>query len=145
MRPELLDQVWNRLVFLHGSGRPPGDDPHEVRGLQAYRYLAELGRTDKQLGATRQRALAAPLSPMKPEFPNSSLLRWKHGAIEQFGERDRPDPRDLSLRLCSSASSRTMPRISSITGVWRRIGGSVTFDMRSEDPTDSERRHQSGG
>src|SRR5215813_11955737 len=32
---DVLDQVWDRLVFYTVADALPGDDPHEVRGLQA--------------------------------------------------------------------------------------------------------------
>ena len=75
---ELLDQVWNRLVFYTVADALPGDDPHEVRGLQAYRYLAELGRTDKQLGATSSGPGSTSLAE-KPGIPDSSPSRWNTG------------------------------------------------------------------
>ena len=130
---ELLDQVWNRLVFYTVADALPGDDPHEVRGLQAYRYLAELGRTDKQLGATSSGPGSTSLAE-KPGIPELLALALEHGAIEQSVSGT-----GLTLATSPYAFVRLLEPDNAANfeqyGLWRRIGGSVTFDMRSEDPT----------
>ncbi len=52
MASELLDEFWDRLVFYTVADALPGDQLHAVRGLRAYRYLAEVPRTDKQVGSS---------------------------------------------------------------------------------------------
>ena len=130
---ELLDQVWNRLVFYTVADALPGDDPHEVRGLQAYRYLAELGRTDKQLGATSSGPGSTSLAE-KPGIPELLALALEHGAIEQS-----VNGTGLTLSTSPYAFVRLLEPDNAANfeqyGLWRRIGGSVTFDMRTEDPT----------
>ncbi len=127
------DQVWNRLVFYTVADALPGDDPHEVRGLQAYRYLAELGRTDKQLGATSSGPGSTSLAE-KPGFSELLALALEHGAIEQSVSGT-----GLTLSTSPYAFVRLLEPDNAANfeqyGLWRRIGGSVTFDMRSEDPT----------
>ncbi|HSE44580.1 MAG TPA: hypothetical protein VLA89_04550, partial [Gemmatimonadales bacterium] len=128
-----LDQVWDRLVFYTVADALPGDDPHEVRGLQAYRYLAELGRTDKQLGASSSGPGSTSLAE-KPGIPELLALALEHGAIEQS-----VNGTGLTLSTSPYAFVRLLQPDNAANfdqyGLWRRIGGSVTFDMRSEDPT----------
>jgi hypothetical protein len=128
-----LDQVWDRLVFYTVADALPGDAPHEVRGLQAYRYLAELGRTDKQLGASSSGPGSTSLAE-KPGIPELLALALEHGAIEQSVSGT-----GLTLSTSPYAFVRLLEPDNAANfdqyGLWRRIGGSVTFDMRSEDPT----------
>ncbi len=130
---ENLGLVWNDLIFYTVADALPGDEPHEVRGLKAYRYLAELGRTDKQLGATSSGPGSTSLAE-KPGIPDLLALALEHGAIEQSVSGT-----GLTLSTSPYAFVRLLEPDNAANfeqyGLWRRIGGSVTFDMRTEDPT----------
>ncbi len=129
---EMLDQVWDRLVFYTVADALPGEELHAVRGLRAYRYLAEIGRTDKQLGAGSGGPGTTTLSE-KPGIAELIALAMEHGAIERS-----TDGTGLTLSTSPYAFVRLIQPDNAVNydrfGLWRRLGVSATFDLQGQDP-----------
>jgi hypothetical protein len=129
---ENLEQVWDRMVFYTVADALPGDELHQVRGLRAYRYLAEVTRTDKQVGSTASGPGSTTLS-QKPGIAELLAFAIEHGAIEQStngtGVTLSTSPYAF-VRLIEPDNAENFDRF----GFWRRIGASATLDTRAEDP-----------
>lgn len=128
----LLDEFWNRLVFYTVADALPGDDLHAIRGLAAYRYLAEVTRTDKQTGA----ASGAPGSTTLSEHAGIAellALAVEHGAVESS-----TDGTGLTLSTSPYAFVRLLEPDNAANfdrfGLWRRLGASATFNLASSAP-----------
>lgn len=133
---ELLDQVWDRLVFYTVADALPGDDLHQVRGLRAYRYLSEVTRTDKQLGATSSGPGSTTLAE-KPGIPDLVAFAVDHGAVEQTisgtGLTLTSSPYAF-IRLLRPDNATNFDQY----GLWRRLGVSATFNLQTEDSTQGD-------
>ena len=129
---ELLDQVWNGMVFYTLADALPGDQVHAIRGLRAYRYLAEVTRTDKQVGSTASGPGSTTLS-QKPGFAELLALAIEHGAVEQStngtGVTLSTSPYAF-VRLVTPDNAENFDRF----GFWRRIGASATLNPQTQDP-----------
>jgi hypothetical protein len=130
---EEVEAAWDRMVFYTLADALPGDDLHEIRGLHAYRYLAEVTRTDKQVGSTASGPGSTSLS-QKPGIAEVLAFAIEHGAVEQTtsgtGVTLSTSPYAF-VRLITPDNAANYDRF----GVWRRIGASATFNPQTEGST----------
>jgi hypothetical protein len=127
-----LEQAWPKLVYYTVADALPGDELHLLRGLRAYRYLAEVTRTDKQTGASASGPGSTTLS-QKPGFAELLAFAVEHGAVEQTtngtGVTLSTSPYAF-VRLVEPDNAENFERF----GFWRRIGASATLNTSTDEP-----------
>jgi len=127
---ELLSRI-NTMVSLTVSDALGGDGAAVARKLEAYRYLGETARTDKQVGASATSS-GSTSAVDKPGLISLLGFAVEHGAIQQ-------DVSSTALTLTTSPyaivalAKGDSPQTYQDYSLLNRLGVSATFDLTNQN------------
>ena len=128
---DALDSRLTRIVALAIADALGGDISGRIKQLEAYRYLGETARTDKQVGASAK-ANGSTSAAEKPGIISLLGFAIEHGAIQQ-----EVDGTNLTLSTSPYAfialAKGDSPETYQKAGLFNRIGLSATFNISDEN------------